>query len=89
MTLTKADLVLTREEIETAVNPTGDRMITWEAAEAISHASAAKAAYALLDELSRQVDQLSTGTWTNPLPLMGEVEKQLEAAGLSRPAKSG
>ena len=94
MTLTKADLVLTHEEIETAVNPPGDRlqsMLMWEAADAISQAAAAKAVYAVLDELHRLADLTLTGTTgrTAAVRLEDKVKEQLEAAGLPRPGKSG
>ena len=81
MTLT--DLMLTHEEIETAVkSPSG---IMWEAADAIAQAAAAKAAYAVLDELGRLTDvTLVSHSWADAVLLKDALREQLEAAGLPR-----
>lgn len=90
MTLTKAALVLTHDEIQAVVKSSRE-MVVWQEANAISQAAAAKAAYAVLDELGRQMSLLfsSNLAWTHVVRLGDELKNKLEAAGLLRPGKSG
>ena len=89
MTLTKADLVLPLKEALDAYN-NGEEPGFGLAIDRVAQAAAAKAAYAVLDELNRLSDLTPPGTaWATAVRLECEVRHQLEAAGLQRPRKSG
>ena len=90
MTLTKADLVLTQSEGFDAYN-SGEEPGFGLAIDRVSSAAAAKAVYALVDELRRQIDLAfeQNTAWTSVVLLGDALNRQLEAAGLPRPGKSG